>query len=248
MTLSIGKAWEDARAFIMREHALLVPVALLLIGVPLACLFQLVPDELRMMNPQQRPAQLPEIPPENLLGMMLAGVTMLLGSLALYALCLRPHVSVADAIRLAVRRLPVAIGATLLIAFALAVPLIVVAIASPNGARLLMLVLGVFISVRTMMLSPVIVERPVGAAGAVREAWRATQGHFFRLGLFVLIVSLPVMLAQMVAQLVFGLIGHLLGGAQFGAALADIAVALTMAGGQIVVVTMTAQLYRQAMS
>src|SRR3546814_2324294 len=56
-----------------------------------------------------------QLPPQFLLGMGVVILMAMLGALALYALALRPGISVAEAIQLAFRRLPVLIGSALLL-------------------------------------------------------------------------------------------------------------------------------------
>lgn len=244
MKLSISQAWEESRAFIVREQALLVPVALLLVGVPLACLFLLMPEQLRGVSPDER-AALPPIPPEQAIGMIVSAIAVMGGSLGLYALALRPGISVGEAIVSGWRRLPIALGATLLLAFAMSLPLLALAFLSPAAAVIGVMALALFVSVRTMLLSPVIMDGKMGPLDALRRSWQVTRGQFARLAVFLFAVSVPIMLAQIVAQLIFGLLGHVIGGPDLAKPLADIGVALTMALGQILVVVMVARLYRQ---
>ncbi|MBB6123844.1 hypothetical protein [Sphingobium subterraneum] len=244
MTLSIGKAWEEARAFIARERVLLLPVALLLIGVPLALIFQLIPASLRSM-PQNMATNPPVLPAGNLFGILLGVLITIAGSLALYALALRPGISVGEAIQLGLRRMPISVAATLLMAFGLSIPLLAVELAVPALGRTLLGLAGVFLSVRLMLINAVIVERPVGPFRALVESWRLAKGHFWRLALFLVMIAVPAILAQVVAQMLFGTVGFVIGGAELGRGLADVAVALVMASVQLLTIVMVARFYRQ---
>ena len=50
-SLSLGKATQDATFFLKRESGLVIPIALLFIGIPVALLLQAIPPALRHIVP-----------------------------------------------------------------------------------------------------------------------------------------------------------------------------------------------------
>ena len=108
-TLSIGKAWEETAAFVAREAALLLPVALLFVALPIVLLQEMTPPELVQWSASMK-GTMPAVPGSYWFSLLLAVVLIWFGSLTLFALALRPGISVAEALRLALHRLPVLIG------------------------------------------------------------------------------------------------------------------------------------------
>lgn len=243
-SLSIGAAWLEASAFLQRESALLLPVALLFFAVPLVLVFQSIPPELQQMAASSA-AEPPEIPLYTALTLVLCGLVMIAGTLALYALALKPGISVGEALALGLRRLPVSLAATLLMGLVVAVPVALLSGISPALGSLGMLVLAFLFSARMLMLNPRIVDRPVRAVQAVRESWLLARGAMPRLLLYVAAISFPIMLAETVGRVVLGFLGLALGGVELGRAMGDVGAAVVLALGQMVMIVMTARLYRQ---
>src|SRR3546814_8183875 len=78
-TMSIGKAWEEAVAFVAREGSLLFPVALLFVALPGLILQEMTPPELAKWNLSE--TTMPQVPGSFWLAMMLAVVIIWFGSL-----------------------------------------------------------------------------------------------------------------------------------------------------------------------
>lgn len=245
-TLSIGKAWAETSAFVAREAALLVPVALLFISVPLALLFQLIPADVRARMMTPRPATGAEtVPTEMLLVMLATMVVVLTGGVALYVLSLRPGVSVAESLQRAVRRAPVVLGTQLLMGLALALVVILLGATFPVAATGVMIVAFALYYVRLMPLNALIADRDIGVFASIRESWALTRGHFVRLALVWMVMMALLMLAMVVAQAISGIIGFAIGGREGLKSGGDIGAAIVLGLSQIYLTAMAARLYRQ---
>ena len=259
-TMSIGKAWEEAVAFVSRESSLLFPVALLFVALPGLILQEMAPPELANWNMAE--SSLPHVPGSFWIAMMLAVVIIWFGSLTLFALALRPGISVGEALRLSFARLPVLLGTAMVVAgflagAVIAATLVVTAltlIAKPLGATLgLLLGTGVviatiFASVRLLLLNPVVIDGTEGVITSLRQGWALTRGHFWRLLGFVLVLTLLSAIVGVAAQAVFGLIGTLIGGQTGGRLTGSVAAAAVSTVVQVYMLVMLARLYRQAVS
>src|SRR3546814_10435200 len=102
--VSIGAAGEETLACVKREGTLLFPVELLFLALPGVVLQLLLPDSMHQTEPMKEISATSQLPPQFLLGMGVVILMPMLGALALYALALRPGISVAEAIQLAFRR------------------------------------------------------------------------------------------------------------------------------------------------
>jgi hypothetical protein len=258
-TLSIGKAWEESVAFVARENALLLPVALLFLALPSLALEQMIPTELTAWLQAGGKGAMPAVSLAFWIGALLSIVVMWFGSLTLFALALRPGISVGEAMRLGIARLPVLIGTALAIiggimAVALVGGVIVTAIAlvsKPLGGLLvgllsvMMLAAGLFGSVRMILLNPVVIDGMMGVRGAIFQAWQLTRGHFWRLLVFMVVMMLLLTIVSGAAQAVFGLLGGMVAGAAIGALAGAIAAALVQTVVQLYMLVMIARLYRQ---
>jgi len=256
--MSIGKAWEEAVAFVARERGLLFPVALLFVALPGLILQEMTPPELA--NWTMDKSALPDIPFSFALSMLIGVIIIWFGSLALFALALRPGISVGEALRLSLSRLPVLLGTALavvvaLLAVAIVGMIIVVAIsfvakaASAALAMLLGIGLGavmLFASVRLLLLNPVVIDGSEGVAASLRHSWALTRGHFWRLFGFILVLTLLSAIVGSAAQVIFGLIGRLIAGAEGARLIGGIAAAIVSTVVQVYMLVMLARLYRQA--
>jgi hypothetical protein len=113
MPLSLGKAWDDAKATIAANRRLITPVALGLILVPAVVS--------AMVEPRAIPGQEPEAGGWMLVTLLMI-IVMLAGQMAIVLLTNGWQGSVGGAIRRAVRRLPILILAALIVM----VPLILI--------------------------------------------------------------------------------------------------------------------------
>lgn len=258
--ISIGKAWEEAVAFITREATLLFPVALLFVALPGLIVQEMTPPELQAWFAQPKVDAIPVMPPGFALAMLLGIVIIWFGSLALFALALRPGISVGEALRLSFARLPVLIGTALLVVAAIVAFVVLIALlgavfslASQQAAAVMGLLLGTaavviifFASVRLVLLNPVVIDTRAGVIESLRRAWSLTRGHFWRLLGFLLIVMLLSTLVGTAAQVIVGLLGGLLAGPEGARLAGGIAGAAVSAVIQVYLLVMLARLYRQA--
>ncbi|MEJ7933356.1 hypothetical protein WG907_03685 [Sphingobium sp. AN558] len=250
-TMSIGKAWEEALVFISREAALLFPVALLFIALPGLVLQELTPPELAAWSLAPQAGTMPNVPPSYAIGLMLSVILMWFGSLALFALASRPGISVAEALRLSLVRLPVLLGASLLAGgfvllavLLLAIPLML--LVGPAAPFAVIILVAGFMGTRLILLNLVVVDGTEGATGSIRHAWKLTKGHFWRLLGLLIILTLISAIAASAAQAVFGVLAGLVGGASAAKFIGGLAAAAASTVIQVYLLVMLARLYRQA--
>lgn len=243
--VSLSRAWEETLAFIKREGALLFPVALLFIAIPLALILQAMPDQLRELTPGAPP------PPSAALSggatALIAGAALVIlgGALSCYALAVKPGISLREALVLGFRRVPQAFAASFLVGMALGVPMVLITMASPRLGQLYLAAAILFYSVRFLFLNTVIVDRLDGPLAAIRQSWALMRGHMGRILLMIVVLTIPITLIQAVSGIVFGLLGYALGGPEVGKQLSDLATALAMALSQLFMIVLTVRLYRQ---
>lgn len=259
-TMSIGKAWEEAVAFVAREAALLFPVALLFVALPGLILQEMTPPELQAWFANPKADTIPAMPPGFGLAMLLTIILIWFGSLTLFALALRPGISVREALRLSFARLPVLIGTALVVIGAIAAIVVVavllaviLAIASKQLAGTLGLLLGLgavglafYASVRLVLLNPVVIDSRAGVMESLRRAWALTRGHVLRLFGFLIIVMLLSTIVASAAQVIVGLLGGLLAGPEGARLAGGVAGAAVSSIVQVYMLVMLARLYRQA--
>ena len=258
--ISIGKAWEEAVAFIRREATLLFPVALLFVALPGLIVQEMTPPQLQEWFAQPKADAIPVMPPGFALSMLLGIVIIWFGSLALFALALRPGISVGEALRLSFSRLPVLLGTAVLVVVAIVAFIVVIALvsvifamASQQAAHAMGLLLGLaaviivfFASIRLVLLNAVVIDTRGGVVESLRRAWALTRGHFWRLFGFLVIVMLLSTLVGTAAQVIFGLLGSLLAGPEGARLAGGIAAAAVSAVVQVYLLVMLARIYRQA--
>ncbi len=259
-SMSIGKAWEQAVAFVAREASLLFPVALLFVALPGLILQEMTPPELASWTMTGSTQAMPHVPPGFLIAMILTAIIIWFGSLTLFALALRPGISVREALRLGLARLPVLLGTALVaigIMAAIVLAAVVVSVAlsmvsKPLGASVgLLLGFAVagfmaFASVRLLLLNPVVIDGDAGVIASLRYSWTLTRGHFWRLLGFIVVLTLVSAIVATAAQSIFGLIGGLVGGPGAARLVGGIAAAAVSTVVQVYMLIMLARLYRQA--
>lgn len=255
-TMSIGKAWEEASAFVRRERALLLPVAALFVALPAVILQEMTPPELTQWSMAPNRATLPPVPGSYWAAMILTFLLIWFGSLALFALALRPGISVGEALRLSLSRLPVLIG-TAALGFAALMLITVVAtllagilsIAARPAAILVLVGVGgamLYASIRLMLLHPVVIDGKAGVVASIRQAWALTKGHFWRLLAFIVVIMMLSLIVGGAAQTVLGALAGLVGGAEAARIVGGIAGAAVSTVVQVYLLVMLARLYRQA--
>lgn len=254
---SVGGAWERAIRFVRAEWRLLAPVALFFYGTS-AVLAQLAfgPDDLAAL-------QAGRIIPSTGWLILPSGLLMLAGGLALSALALQRELTVGQALRRAVERLPVLLGIAALSGlalFAVATLLTFVAAFSASGDRmtaaatLAMLMLpGMAIAAVILSLAtPLLVSERAGVLAAITRTWRLSAGSRAKLvGVCAVFFLFGIVLSGITA-LIVGLIAIPVARAAGSDELAQLAVMLASGVVQAAFSTVTsvwfAEFYRALVS
>jgi len=247
--LSISDAWDSGWQQFVRERAILVPAALLFVGMP-SLISQLV-------QPEVPTGQTPPAGPWLIVVLAMAALS-LWGSLVIYALCLFPGETLRDAIGRAIARTPAALGALVLAGIAGGfvigiVAALVVAMglqAQSSVVSFLAGMLALWVGVRLIWFVAVIVAERAGMLASLRRAWKLTQGHFLALLGFVLVVTVVLLILYLSSQAIGGVFGTMAGLAldrpRLGRFGADMAAAATTAIWGAVLAPVICRLYRQA--
>lgn len=220
-SLSIGRAWDEAKAALSANRKLIVPVALGLVLLPAVIV--------SMIEPRVAPGEQP--PPGAWMLVALAMViVMLVGELAIVLLVNGWRGSVGEAIGKAARRTPTFI----LAALSLAVPVVLifsvllalsgVGTSAPGqidwtnfGGMGWLVLLGCvlvlfFIAIRLLPLIAVVACEQTGPFAALKRSFALTSGHFWRLlGFLLLLMVAFLIVAVTVGAVVGGLVTLLLG-------------------------------------
>lgn len=255
--LSIGKAWEETVPFVKREGHLLFPVAFALIALPIVVLMQMLPADYTGFTAGAGGAKPQPLPPMYSLGFMVVAVLSMMGALTIYALALRPGISVGEALMRAMRRTPALLGALLLVGMAVGLIMLVLvlvlgmlaaAVGPAAAAALLPILVGGLLtlaSARFLLLNVVVAEEGLGVLASIRRGWDITRGQLWRLVVFLIIFFALLIVVQSAAQGILGVVGTLIGGPDIGRLLGGLAGAI--AGGviQVYLLVMTARIYLQ---
>lgn len=257
-SLSIGKAWDEAKTALRANRKLIVPVALGLVLLPAVVV--------SMVEPRVMPGEQPPAGAWMLVGLAMV-IVMLIGELAIVLLVNGWRGSVGEAIGKAARRTPTFI----LAALCLLVPVIVIfsallAIAgigasatgqidwtnfNPIGWLVILagLLALLFVSIRLLPLMAVVACEEIGAIAALKRSFTLTSGHFWRLlGFLLLLMIAFLIVAATVGAVVGGLVTLLLGPPDaWSLSLLLIALAggLVQAGFVMVYTAMLARIYAQ---
>ena len=220
MKLSIGKAWEETSAFLAREARLVAPVALALFAFPSVLADWAYPGG----NAGAATGWL----------VMLVLMVMLVGQMTIVLLANGWRGSIGEAMGKAAKRLPVLIGALLIVFF----PVIVVAVVGfgaslasagitdpaaltpetiarlPNiGWLLLFLTLFfIFAGVRLFPASAIAASETLGAVKLLGRSWALTKGVFWRLLVLVLLLGIVAIVLDLAVTVVVGSIATLTAG------------------------------------
>lgn len=217
---SLGTVWEETIAFLRRESGLLIPVALAVYG-PAQLMFNVGTQALAAMRGAGE-----TVPSWQALLILPGGVLMLLGNLVVSLLVLAPGISVGEAMSAALRRLPTALAAMVLVATAIVAVMLAIVIAATLGAVtfkadprspvlasqllvLIMIPVGL-LWLRLLLLPTVVAVEPVRAPHAIRRAWRLGRDNVLRLlGILLLMLFLGMVL-MMIETFVVGSLTELL--------------------------------------
>jgi len=212
-SLSIGRAWDEAKAALLANRKLIVPVALGLILLPAVVV--------SMVEPRVPPGEQPPAGPWMLIALLMV-IVMVVGQLAIVLLVNGWRGSVGEAIGKAFRRTPTFIVAAL----AYLVPVILIfsvllgfaGIGTTASGQLdmanfnslgwllsmLFLLALLFVSVRLLPLLPVVASEGIGAIGALKRSYALTSGQFWRLFSFLLMLMLAFLILALTVGAVFG--------------------------------------------
>ncbi len=235
--IPLGAVWQETARFMRGELALVLPIALAGFGLPVVILQLLIPEPLT---------------PDTVYGQWMwvllpYALCSMIASLAISALTLRPGMSVQEALAMALRRVPVAIGVALLALATLLGLTVVVSVAAgieraalgrsgPVFAIALLVLLTATISllVRALPVWALIADRDDGPIAALRAAFHATQGRYLRLLLLRAVAWLSQIAILLVVWVpladILNLAGRAASSARLGALLALIAGGLVMSG------------------
>ncbi|MEO6580377.1 MAG: hypothetical protein ABIN83_04420 [Sphingomicrobium sp.] len=221
MKLSIGKAWEEASAFLAREGRLVAPVALALFALPSTLVNWAFPGEGATGG--------------NGLGgvllMLLVLLVVMVGQMTIVLLSIGWNGKLADALRQAVRRigallaaslivfLPLAVAAVLALGFILATngltdpaqltPETLAQMPAVRWVLVLLVVVLIVIGTRVFPLSAVAASEPGGPFSLLKRTFALTKGNFWRLLALLLLIGTAGAIADRAVTSVVGSISVL---------------------------------------
>ncbi|HEY0629324.1 MAG TPA: glycerophosphoryl diester phosphodiesterase membrane domain-containing protein [Sphingomicrobium sp.] len=256
--LSVGRAWDEAKAALQAHRKLIVPVALGLVLLPAVVM--------SMIEPRAAAGQQPPAGPW-MLGALAMVIVMLIGELAIVLLVNGWRGSVGGAIGKAARRTPTFIlGALCYLVPVLLLFSLIMAVSgvgtSPTGqidwsnfhpTGWLLMLAGiaalVYVSVRLLPLLAVAACEDVGPIQALKRSFVLTSGHFWRLlGFLLMLVLAFLIVAAAIGALVGTAVTLVLGEPEpWSLSLLLIALAggLVQAGFVMVYTAMLARIYAQ---
>jgi hypothetical protein len=258
MPLSVTPIWDETIAFVRRELSLLLPLSFATLAIGDAGV-TLVSDRINAAG-QAGVSGLVWT------GFILAILLTLTGQLAISALTLSGGMSVAEAIKKGVDRLPKLLLVSLvvgLIATAFIIPLLVgletngftietPAEQWPWWAQLyLLLFIGVlaWFGTRMLTVSAVIVDQNPKLGGTIRTAFRMTEGHFLRLFALLVLYMAVFLIAtnagSSVIGIIFGLVGKTLSIPYLGKLMAALGGGMVSAIIGMVSTVFTTKLYQR---
>lgn len=208
--LSIDEVWDDARRFFIRERALVLPLGFATFGLAALLAGLVVP------SPQPPANEVPAGP--WIFALLPILLLVLTGYLTLSRIALRSRLSVAEAIRDAIRLLPRGIFLLLALGAAfLAVSLIagmfaglLSAVSGIGQGAMLLLALAIFvppaltISIRCALIWPTLADCEGGVADTFRRGIALTQGHAIKIAGLLLAYFLFYLLLIAVIESVAG--------------------------------------------
>jgi len=254
MPLPVSKIWDASLDFARRESSLLVPLALatLALGQASAELGMAIGAEYKATGA----------------GLMLAlGGFLLLftGQLAIIALVLRPGMSVGEAIRLGMNRLPRMIVMGIMIAVLLVtllLPMVVwllsqgfdplvpnAQIPAPATFYAILVMCGlIWLSIKLYAVPSLLVDRDVPLLTALRQSFALTRGHAVLLlgvsAVFMLVGLVLQMATESIVGFIFGLLAKSLGQPMLATAMIALGVGMAAAAIGLVTTIFSALAYR----
>jgi MFS family permease len=257
-SLSIGRAWDEAKAALQASRQLIVPVALGMVLLPAVIV--------SMAEPQVPAGQEPPPGPWMLVALVMI-IVMMIGQIAIVLLVNGWRGSVGEAIKQAARRVPTLV----LAALAVSIPVILVfsivlafaatgslergqfdwtSISGPGWLLLcLCFLLLIYIVVRLLPLVAVAASETIGPIATLKRCFTLTSGHFWRLLGFIVALTIGFLIVATVVGIVIGgLVTIAFGHPEaWSIALLLIALAggLVQAGFAMVYTAMLARIYAQ---
>lgn len=257
-SLSIGKAWDEAKSALQANRKLIVPIALGLILLPAVIV--------SMVEPRVAPGEQPPAGTWMLVAAAMV-IVMIVGQLAIVLMINGWRGSVGESIGKATRRAPTFILSALM--FLVPVILIFSILLGMAGVgtgpggdvdianfgtsgwllMLLFLLVLIYFSIRLLPLLAVVALEPLGAIAALKRSFALTSGHFWRLFGFLLMLMIGFAIVALAVGAVVGTIVKLLLGEPEPWSLALLLIALAgglvQAGFVMVYVGMLARIYAQ---
>jgi hypothetical protein len=196
MKLSIGQAWDETKGVFRADGKAIFAIALALTVLPGAIIETAAPSGLRSEEPSLIIA---------FTGLAVA-LLGLASQIAVSRIALGPSTTVGEALAQAFRRLPMLFGALVLavLPFVLAVGLVGLAqggefnprslLPGQSLALLLILLIGLYVLIRLLFLTPLAADRPLRPIALLKEGWKLSRGRFGKLLLLLFLVMLVAVL------------------------------------------------------
>ncbi|WP_118856958.1 hypothetical protein [Sphingomonas mesophila] len=256
MSVSISRAWDETRDFLVRERRLVAPVALTFVLLPTVAF--------RLFTPPMGSAEAAQSPALLLLYVVL--FVELIGGMALIMLASGARGPLGQTLGAAFKRALVAVASFILFGLLL-LPLMLVfallalgggevptnpAMISPKFALAVMsaVVVAMLIFFRVSLFLPAAALEKVGPWGALKRGWQLGKGIGLKLTAMFMALFLVSLVVSLVVQWVFGAIAQLgLGGDSgltAGSLLVAVAVGLVASVFLSIQAVMSARIYAQA--
>ena len=257
-SLSIGKAWDEAKSALQANRKLIVPVARGLILLPAVVVSMVEP---RVPAGEQPP------PGAWMLVALAMVIVMIVGQLAIVLMVNGWQGSVGEAIGKASRRTPTFILSALtylvpvIILFSVLLALSGIGTSATGQVdwtnlgsagwlvTLLFLLFFFFVSIRLLPLLPVVASEGIGPLASLKRSYVMTAGHFWRLFGFVAILMVAFLILALTVGAVIGALVRLTVGEpdpwSLSLLLIALAGGLVQAGFVMVYAAMVARIYAQ---
>ena len=220
MKLSIGQAWVDASAFLVREARLVAPIALALFALPTVLL--------NWAYPAGQPNSATGLA---LLGIVMVMVAKMIGQMTIILMSVGWRSSVGEAIAKVARRVPSLIGAALIVfvplliifVVALAMALAAAGITDPAALTpealmtlpsvswlvVLFLIVALILGARLFPMSAIAANEGDGPLTLLKRSWALTRGEFWRLLALLLLLLVVVLVLNGAVSAVIGSVTRL---------------------------------------
>jgi hypothetical protein len=232
-TFSIDAIWEDMVAFLRRETALLLPLSMATFGIA-ALLLTLAVD------PQPRTEAAMPQPGLRTLWALPGFLLIIFGNVSISMVVLRPGATVGESLRLALTRMPSAlgiIGLGVVAIFLAAMIATIIALSTGmgvggSGMSLIFALLftpGLWLTVRLLVMWPALADMGRGPIASLRASFALTRGHALKAlaitVIFYMVYLTLTSIAQLVLSSLFQLIAIATGNAELLRLIASIIVA-----------------------